>query len=230
MRETGRRDGASPAEGLRAVGARVVRHASLLPAAGVVLLLTSPAGGLELLASSPDPGRSLGSAEVQLGSGPCWTAFRLGSPVGAVSEKEMTHRWPQFAAAGTALGVRSVYAAPLIAGGERVGVLVLYLTDDGGLDRQGRSLALAMADLAATALHSTRRAAAEEERTRQLQHALGARVTIEQAKGMLMATAGWSPQAAFTAMRQYARHHRVKVVDVARDVTSRNLTFLDLFR
>jgi DNA-binding response OmpR family regulator len=49
----------------------------------------------------------------------------------------------------------------------------------------------------------------------QLEHALDSRVLIEQAKGFLAARHAIEPNAAFDAMRAYARHHRRPIRDVA---------------
>lgn len=59
---------------------------------------------------------------------------------------------------------------------------------------------------------------ASEELTEQLQDALDTRVVIEQAKGFLAARYGVTPDAAFEAIRRYARHNKAALRDVAADV------------
>ena len=65
-----------------------------------------------------------------------------------------------------------------------------------------------------------RRAEAEEleERVDQLESALERRVLIERAKGILMERHGVDDRAAFELLRDHARSHNRKVVDVARAV------------
>ena len=58
---------------------------------------------------------------------------------------------------------------------------------------------------------------ASEELAEQLQQALDTRIVIEQAKGFLAARYGVTPDAAFQAMRRYARNNRVTLRDVAAD-------------
>ena len=61
---------------------------------------------------------------------------------------------------------------------------------------------------------------ASEELAEQLQHALDARIVIEQAKGFLVARHGVTPDEAFEALRRYARRNRVTLRDVAADVVT----------
>ena len=58
---------------------------------------------------------------------------------------------------------------------------------------------------------------ASEELAEQLQHALDTRIVIEQAKGFVAARYGVTPEAAFEAIRGYARQNRVALRDVAAD-------------
>jgi AmiR/NasT family two-component response regulator len=55
----------------------------------------------------------------------------------------------------------------------------------------------------------------------QLQYALDSRVTIEQAKGVIAEHAGLDMDAAFSALRQYARNRNQRLVDVAHAVAAR---------
>jgi AmiR/NasT family two-component response regulator len=58
------------------------------------------------------------------------------------------------------------------------------------------------------------------ERNRQLEHALEARIVIEQAKGVLAERWGVPPDRAFELLRQAARSNRVRVRDLASRVVS----------
>lgn len=69
-----------------------------------------------------------------------------------------------------------------------------------------------------------------QERQAQLQHALDARVEIEQAKGMLAERLNVSIEDAFELMRSAARSHRRRVYDVARSVIARDGSFDELLQ
>jgi AmiR/NasT family two-component response regulator len=63
-----------------------------------------------------------------------------------------------------------------------------------------------------------RTVAGAEERAAQLQHALDSRIIIEQAKGVLAQQHRVTPEAAWEALRTYARSHRLRVHEVSKRV------------
>ena len=78
---------------------------------------------------------------------------------------------------------------------------------------------------AEAALASAQEAALEQQRAtaEQLRQALGSRIIVEQAKGMLAATNGVSVEEAFQRLRRYARRHNAKIHDVAAAVVNLGL-------
>jgi AmiR/NasT family two-component response regulator len=62
------------------------------------------------------------------------------------------------------------------------------------------------------------------ERNRQLEHALESRIVIEQAKGVLSERFAIAPDEAFELIRRAARHHRLRLRDLAREVVSTRRT------
>jgi GAF domain-containing protein len=102
----------------------------------VVLMSNDEAGSL---AASCGPHTGV-AADLQfaLGEGPCLTSFREGI---SVFEPNLAHdaRWPVFAAAAVAEGVRAVTVLPMCVGGIRLGVL--YLGDGAVGDIDGDALA-----------------------------------------------------------------------------------------
>jgi AmiR/NasT family two-component response regulator len=80
--------------------------------------------------------------------------------------------------------------------------------------------AQALADVATIAILQHRAALEAQVLNQQLNHALNSRIVIEQAKGMVAEREGRNMEEAFTALRDYARAHNVRLADVAHDVIS----------
>ena len=83
--------------------------------------------------------------------------------------------------------------------------------------------AQALADIATIAILQHRASLEAQAVNQQLQHALNSRVVIEQAKGMVAQRQGLNMEQAFSALRTHARHHNLRLVDVADAVVSGTL-------
>ena len=92
----------------------------------------------------------LAELQLTLGEGPCHDVLAAAAPVlaGHLGDEEFSRRWPAFTPAALQLGVRAVFALPLIVGAIRCGLLGLYRDSPGLLpDRQFGDL-LILADAA----------------------------------------------------------------------------------
>ena len=85
----------------------------LLDVSEVGLLLIDSLRALTLVASSSESTRLLEVLQVQSERGPCVDCVRTGSHVAVPDIAGTSQRWPQFAAAATAAGFRSMHAVPL---------------------------------------------------------------------------------------------------------------------
>lgn len=99
------------------------------------------------------------------------------------------------AACAAPLGLQSAYALPLSTGAATVGVLHLFGTTP--VPQCSLSLGRSLADVATLALLGADPHLDAAVATRRLDLAIEARVTIEQAKGVLAARFGLTPEAAF---------------------------------
>ncbi|MER5885202.1 GAF and ANTAR domain-containing protein [Streptomyces sp. NPDC001941] len=142
-------------------------------------------------------------------TGEALTGYLLDSPAARV-------RWPRFVPRALELKGDWVTALPLRGRTKVVGALVLLGQGDAGTEQ--RDLAQAMADVSAIALMREREVQDGRALAGQLEHALSSRVLIEQAKGVLATRGAVSMEKAFDQLRGYARAHRCRLVDVARDV------------
>lgn len=209
------------------VGARVLRHALLLPVDSAGILVAA-GDRLELLAATSETARDLELAQAQRVAGPCLLAFRTGEPVSVPDLHVAAERWPEFAAAAAAHDVRSMHAVPLLAGERPFGALGLFRSVTGGLSETDTGRAAALADLIGQVLVTSHLARSQAATARHLQRALDARVLIEQAKGVLMASAGLPPEVAFEVLRRRARSSGRRAADIARDVVSGAVTVPEL--
>ncbi|MEV0441729.1 ANTAR domain-containing protein [Streptomyces spectabilis] len=153
--------------------------------------------------------------EAQHLGGPCIDCFGSGKPVGPVrlAARDAVARWPEFAARATAQGVDVALAVALRARGRVYGVLGVFAAEPKADSALG--LAQALADVAAAGLHNQRAYTECRDLSRQLQAALSSRIRIEQAKGILAERWQTGTDAAFGAMRRYARRERLVMDTVA---------------
>ena len=128
------------------------------------------------------------------------------------------NRWPVFAEAAMSAGFRSVAAVPLRLRTETIGALNMFHGAPHPVPSNERRLAQALADVATIGILQRRSSHRSALMAEQLQHALNSRVVIEQAKGVLAERNGVDMDAAFTALRRYARNHNRKLSELAMDV------------
>jgi GAF domain-containing protein len=198
-----------------------VRTADLVGASAVGLLLADQRGELRFVAGSDEKARILEIFQAQVSEGPCFDAYRSAAPVLNADLSEAGARWPEFTRHALAAGFRSVHAFPMRVRQEVIGALNVFGSTAGGNldDAEGR-IVQALTDVAAIALLQERAVRRGELLTQQLQGALTSRIVIEQAKGVVAQAHGISIDAAFTALRGYARRTNRKLTDVAHAVLS----------
>ena len=207
------------------------RAAELLGIADTGVLLIRTTGELPATAASTERMRSLALVEVQQGSGPSLDGWRTAT---AVREPDLTAggriRWPGFADAALAAGVRSVYVLPMRRRSQCLGVLRVFASEPSGLSTASEALAQALADVATIFILQQRSMRQHAVLVDQLSEALRSRVVLEQAKGVLAEQGGVDLDVCFEQMRRYARNSNLKLAAVARQVVDRQLSFEDLVR
>lgn len=194
----------------------VDRCSELLLADTAGVLLETPAGTLALAAATTPEMLEIKDLEMSLGQGPCLEAYRTGRQVTAADLGQCRDRWPQFVDRIGELGMRSANAFPLRLRDDRIGALNLYWAAVGAASPRETSLGQALADTAAVGILQERALFEAERRSEQLQRALGSRIVIEQAKGMLAERRGLRPGEAFTVLRTHARSNNLKLREVCR--------------
>ena len=189
----------------------------LLDADTAGLMLVGPDGQLRWATAVDGRASIAESAQERLALGPCVTAFEEGRPV-AVWDVAADHRWAPVRDQLRAARIGAALSVPVTLSGGPVGVLDLYCVEPRLWDDSHIATAQAYAGVLSLLLAATVSAAAAGELAEQLQHALTARIHIEQAKGVLMAREGLGERAAWESLRRTARSTRRPVSAVAREM------------
>jgi transcriptional regulator with GAF, ATPase, and Fis domain len=182
------------------------------------LMLAAPEGDLRVMASSSEAMRVLELFELQSQEGPCLDCYRTGQPVVNQDLATVNGRWPRFAAEALAAGFHSVHALPMRLRGAVIGALNLFHIEPGEMRQADVVAAQAMADVATIGVLQHRAALEAQVLNEQLNHALTSRIVIEQAKGIIAEREGLNMEQAFSTLRNHARHHNLRLLDVAGDV------------
>ncbi|MGY2874061.1 GAF domain-containing protein [Marmoricola sp. URHA0025 HA25] len=147
----------------------------------------------------------LEETEERLQEGPCINAFRDSAVVTARTSAELSEVWPSWSRAAEREGVQAVAGVPLRAGDLPLGSVNLYRRSDESWDASELGVAELFADMASGYIANRAELERSQQRSAQLQHALDARVVIEQAKGVLATNLNCSVDHAFTVLRDHAR-------------------------
>ncbi|GLZ44691.1 transcriptional regulator [Actinomycetospora sp. NBRC 106375] len=149
----------------------------------------------------------------ELDEGPCITALEDASPEGVVVAADLdgvdAGRWPRFASAAVAAGVRAMLSTRVSMDGDAVASVNLYASRPGVFDDAAQLLAGLVAAQGALLLHGSHHAAL-------LTEAVENRDVIGQAKGLLMERFHVDDEEAFRMLKSSSQETNLKLVDVAR--------------
>ena len=190
-------------------------------AAAVVLMSDGDGGSV---AASYGPWiTAVDELQFTLGEGPCLSAFGTGAAVFEPDLADARSRWPAFAPAGVAAGVRAVFAVPLQLGAIRFGVLYFVRDTPGPLSDDGTADAYGLAQLATIALLE------RQHDGQNLRHANGwsHRAVVHQATGMVSVQLDVGLADALARLRARAYVLDRSIYDVASDVVGRRLRFTE---
>ena len=195
----------------------------LLEADAVGVMIGDTTQLLHVVAASDEDMRTLEVFEIQADEGPCldsWYSGRLVTCDDLTSED----RWETFRERALDLGFRSALGAPMRLRDHNIGALnVLWKKPDAATSRAVQA-AQALADLAALGLTSKAVPSEATFLAEQIQRTINARVTIEQAKGMLTEQEKSDMNSAYNLMRDYSRASGAHLIDTAERVIRRELT------
>ena len=153
--------------------------------------------------------------QYEAGQGPCLDAIRE-HEVFQADDLATDKRWPDFAKRAAAeTGIRSMLAIRLFLEEDTLGALNLYSKATSAFVDHSCPIAAVFAAHAAVAMSASRE-------VESLNAALLSRATIEQAKGIIMATTRCSADEAFDLLRQQSQALNERLRDIAADLVERS--------
>ena len=194
----------------------------VLSVTGAGVMLEDESGDLRFVAASDGTVRQIETLQIELGEGPCLSAYRTGQVV-TVPDLTADEQFGTFSPRASGIGMAGVQSFPLATSEECVGALNLYTAAPASIDAADTEVGLLLADVCTTYVVNAQTLAASYKLAGQLQRALDSRVVIEQAKGMLAEQLQVTVDQAFEAMRRHARSNGRKLHDVATEVVEGSL-------
>ena len=193
---------------------------------GAALMLLDRDLALRNAAVSDPRMEHLESLQVKHGRGPCISAFEEKTLVSCEDLLD-DRRFGEFSAAAVNAGLQAVLASPIPYATDAVGVVAVFSEKPHAWTPEGELALTSFTNLAALTIATSIQSKKRGELVTQLQHALDARVVIEQAKGVLMARSGVAARAAFEELRATARSSRRRLAEVAAEVVRDSVTQLE---
>ena len=160
------------------------------------------------------------AAQYETGSGPCLDAYRDAATYRVDSTGD-EQRWPEFCASAVAKGIHSVLAAPLEVNGGGIGGLNLYSCARDAFTADDEILARVFAAQAALVIANSTAYWDARNTAEQLDQAMRSRATIEQAKGILIASGAPGPDKAFDMLVHASQRENRKLREIAEDIVRR---------
>jgi GAF domain-containing protein len=146
--------------------------------------------------------------------GPCLNCLREGT-VMRVRDLAVDSRFPTYGPRAAERGARACLSLPLAADGRTVGALNFYSRQPDVFDGAALALAELLAAHASLAVQASTAYYSNRDLADQLREAITSRATIEQAKGVLAAQQGCTPEEAFQLLVSASQRSNRKLREVA---------------
>ena len=150
-------------------------------------------------------------------AGPCLTAWRDQVPV-QIEDISTEGRWPEWTAAVTALGVRSMLSVPMLSARRSMGAIKVYSDRSRAYDMASVTILELFAQQAAVLLSNTQAVSDARQLSVSLTAALEDRDVIGQAVGVLLARGASDVAAAHESLRSAAQRAGTSLHTVARGI------------
>jgi GAF domain-containing protein len=151
---------------------------------------------------------------IDLKEGPCVTCMQTRRPTVSGSMGS-DRRWPRLGGGVARMGVHSALALPMLVGDQLVGAINTFARSRDAFGEHAVELGSQFAGPAAVSVHNSQLLERAQQRTKQLQNALGTRAVIDQAIGIIRARSGVGEQAAFDRLVRMSQAENMKLHVVA---------------
>lgn len=151
---------------------------------------------------------------VDVREGPCITCMQTRRPTVSGSLGS-DRRWPRFGGGVARMGVHSALALPMLVGDQLIGAINTYARSRDAFGEHAVELGSQFAGPAAVSVHNGQLLEHAQERTKQLQGALGTRAVIDQAIGIIRSRSGAGAEEAFDRLVRMSQAENVKLHVVA---------------
>jgi GAF domain-containing protein len=192
----------------------------VIPGADEVSVTLVTSKGAATAAYTGDLAMQADERQYGLDGGPCLDAGR-GGVVLIIRDMRTEDRWPDYAPEAAKSGVLSSLSVPLPIQEDVVGALNIYSRKPDAFGDEATALGVTFAAYAAIAVANANTFVSTAELADQMQAAMKSRVDIEQAKGILMAREGITPDEAFEILVRASQRENRKLRDIARDIVER---------
>lgn len=198
--------------------AELVRQASkvceraLGPGVSIAITLGPPTSPVAV-GSSDKTAQQTGGAQMMSDEGPCQTAWETST---TVTSKDLGRddRWKVLASHVHGTAVKGVLSVPIRAVDKQLGTLNVFRTD-GAIDAGVARTAELLGSAVAAVFHEADVKAELESLSGNLRSALESRATIDQAKGIVMATRQCDAEEAFAYLAHMSSVSNIKLREVA---------------
>jgi transcriptional regulator with GAF, ATPase, and Fis domain len=187
-----------------------------IDAAMAGLTLMNPQGKPRTLVYTDALVPTVEEAQYQSERGPCLDAFRQRRIVHVDNFAE-ENRYPEFTRLAMEHDLHTSLSIPVVVGGTGIGALNFYHEKTGHFDDHSAEAATVFARQCAVVGAYYDRA----EQVDNLQRAIESRSEIEQAKGVIMASAGVNADEAFDVLRQQSQAENRKLREIAAEIVAR---------
>jgi GAF domain-containing protein len=196
------------------------RARALLASGGAIVLLSVDGSRMEPAGSSGAVGDI--DAILRNEGFPCRVAMQTGDVV-RYAQETGGEQFPSYTADAGAAGIHRVMSVPLRHGVDVFGTLSMVRFEPTDYTDAEVEAAQQLADVVAANILKEQTLRAALAVSAQLEHALQARVVIEQAKGMVAADLDVTIDEALHMIRAFARRQQLRLSDVASDIVGRAL-------